>query len=303
MIYVFGHKSPDTDSTVSAIAVAHLLAAKGIEAAPFTQGAISPETEFVLSKFGLKTPEHISEVTGKEVAIVDTTEPGQLPADIGDASVKYIFDHHNLGGLKTKAPFEGWILPAGCTCTIIKAWADGEGIAIPAGIAGAMTCAIISDTVMFKSPTTTEMDRKAVAALEKIAGIKSAEVGMEMLRVKSSIEDATPGMLIARDLKEFDIRGHKIAIAQIELIDIHMIDAKLADTREALEKLKATKGYWGVLFIITDIMQEGSILVSFTDDDAKIESVFGLKFEDHQAWFPGLMSRKKQIVPPLEEKL
>ena len=302
-IHVFGHKSPDTDTIVSAIALAHFLNSKDIKAKPMTQGRVPPETAFVLSKFGFETPEIIESVKGLDVALVDTTEPAQLPSDISEAHVKYVFDHHNLGGLKTTAPLECWIMPTGCTCTILKSYADIKNIDIPANLAGAMACAIMSDTMMFKSPTTTELDRNAVAELGKIAGINAGEVGMEMLRVKSSIENDSAEDLINRDLKEFDMRGHKIAIAQIELIDIKMIDPKLADICAALQKLKVDKGCWGVLCIITDIMKEGSTLISFTDDNAKIENIFNIKFEDNQTWFPGLVSRKKQVAPLLEENL
>ncbi|MDR0367313.1 MAG: DHH family phosphoesterase, partial [Rickettsiales bacterium] len=182
-IKVFGHKSPDTDSVISAIAAAYLL-----DGEPFVQGDLNRETRFVLEKFALAAPKRLESVAGESIALVDTSDPLHLPADIGDADIKYVFDHHNLGGIKTKGPFEGWFMPVGSTAAILFDYAKSKGVAIPADIAGAMAMAVISDTVLFKSPTTTGHDRRAVEELSEIAGIDYEKLGMEMLVVKSSIE-------------------------------------------------------------------------------------------------------------------
>ncbi|MDR1476948.1 MAG: manganese-dependent inorganic pyrophosphatase, partial [Rickettsiales bacterium] len=270
-IYVFGHKSPDTDTIVSAIAAAYLLRARGFDAIAAAQGAPPPESRFVLDKFELPTPEPMQSVAGKDVAVVDTTEPSQLPSDMAEADVKFVFDHHNLGGLKTKAAAEIWARPVGCTCTVLKEIFDFFRIEIPTDIAGAMMCAILSDTVLFKSPTTTEADKRAVDELEKKSGLFATDIGMDMLRVKSSIESDSARDLLNRDFKEFMPKGKLFGIGQVELVDIRMIDSKLAEIKSEMKALKAAKGYWGVLMMITDIIRGGSILVAFTDDDAKIE--------------------------------
>ncbi|MDR2098642.1 MAG: manganese-dependent inorganic pyrophosphatase [Rickettsiales bacterium] len=303
MITVLGHKSPDTDSVVSAIAYAYLLNARRIEARPAVQGTINGETRFVLEKFGLNVPETVDRIAELEVALVDSTEPGQLPPDIAGADIRYIVDHHNLGGLKTPAPIEVWTRPVGCTCTILKLMFDFYRVEIPSDIAGAMMCAILSDTVMFKSPTTTAEDKKAVDDLEKKSAMSAVDVGMEMMRVKSSVENDSPEDLIGRDFKDFDIRGRKIGIGQIELVDLSLAAGKLPGIKAALQKLKKENGYFGILFMMTDIMKEGTELIAYTDDDAKVEGIFGIRLKDNRAWCQGMMSRKKQVVPPLEENL
>jgi Inorganic pyrophosphatase/exopolyphosphatase len=305
-ILVFGHKNPDTDSVVSAIAEAAMLNfCKGAGMAEARiQGEITPETKFVLEKFGLETPKLLGSVAGEDVALVDTTELAQLPADISEANVKYIFDHHQLGGLRTNAPFEGWFCPYGCTCTILKKVADKYNDEIPKNVAGAMVCAILSDTVLFKSPTTTDNDKQAVEELAKIAGIEDIEaLGMEMLRVKSSIADDNAIDLINRDYKDFDFNGKKVGIGQVELVELSMIDSKLDAIKTEMQKLKSDGEYWGIMMLITDIMKEGSLVVTYSDDDAKIGEILGGEFEDNQTWIDGIMSRKKQVAAPFAEML
>lgn len=306
MILVFGHKNPDTDSVVSAIAEATMLnSCKGEGTAEARiQGEINPETKFVLDKFGLETPKILEEIAGKEVALVDTTDPNQLPEDINEADIKYIFDHHQLGGLKTNAPFEGWLRPVGCTSTILKKVADKYGDEISANVAGAMLCAILSDTVLFKSPTTTDNDKEVAEELAKMAGIDDIEaLGMEMLRVKSSITNDSATNLIERDFKEFDFGGKKVGIGQVELIELSMIDSKLDDIKTEMQKLKEEGGYWGIIMLITDIMKEGSLVLSYSDNNERIGDILGGKFENNQVYIDGMMSRKKQVVAPLTEKL
>jgi manganese-dependent inorganic pyrophosphatase len=298
---VFGHISPDTDTIVSAIALASFLD----DAEPRALGAVNKETAFVLDKFGLSAPAVIDKVAGQTVAVVDTTELSQLPADIGEAEVVRVVDHHRLGGLTTAAPVSVDVRPWGCTATVIwSLFVDIFKKPVSANIAGAMVCAILSDTVMFKSPTTTKYDRQAVAELAEIAGIDDVEsLGMEMLRVKSSIADDSAGDLIRRDYKDFDFGGKKVGIGQVELVELAMIDAKLDDIKAEMKQLKETGEYWGVIMLITDIMKEGSLVVVYSDDDAKIGQILGGELVDHQAWIDGIMSRKKQVSAPLAEML
>lgn len=302
-IYALGHKSPDTDTVVSSIAMAYLLNKIGVDAKPVVQETITKETEFVLNKFKISTPEIMTSVDGKDIALVDTTDPAQLPADLDKANIKYIVDHHRLGGLKSAAPLEIWIRPFGCTCTILKKMFDFYKVEIPSEIAGIMMCAILSDTVLFKSPTATDEDKNVVKEFEKKSGFVANEIGMEMLRIKSSIENDSAIDLINRDIKKTIIAGKQVAIGQIELIDIKMIDSKINAIKDEMKKYKTNNNLWGVLMVITDIMKEGSILVSFTDDDKKIGKIFNVELKNNEAWVDGMMSRKKQVIPPLEAGL
>ena len=304
-IYVMGHKNPDSDTIISSIATAELLKQRGLDAVAVKQGDITPETKFILDTFKLEVPETLTSVSDKEIALVDTTELSQLPDDIDNAKVLFVADHHKLGGLKTASPLEFYGQPVGSTATILTNVFTSENKNIPANIAGAMLCAVLSDTVLFKSPTTTNCDKDAVEKLAKIAGVeKPLDLGLQMLKVKSSIENDSATDLINRDFKEFNIHGKKFGIGQIELIDGSMADSKKPTILEEMKKIQSNSGYNTILLLITDIMKEGSELLVVSDDIPSIENVFGIKCdENHCAWVDGMMSRKKQVVPPLETKL
>lgn len=304
-IYVMGHKNPDSDTIISSIATTELLKQRGLDAVAVKQGDITPETKFILDTFKLEVPETLTSVSDKEIALVDTTELSQLPNDIDSAKVLFVADHHKLGGLKTASPLEFYGQPVGSTATILTNVFASENKSIPANIAGAMLCAVLSDTVLFKSPTTTNWDKDAVEKLAKIAGIeKPLDLGLQMLKVKSSIENDSATDLINRDFKEFNIHGKKFGIGQIELIDKTMADDKKPAILEEMKKIQANGEFNTVLLLITDIMKEGSELLVVSDDIPSIENVFGIKCdENHCAWVDGMMSRKKQVVPPLETKL
>lgn len=304
-IYVMGHKNPDSDTIISSIATAELLKQRGLDAVAVKQGDITPETKFILDTFKLEVPETQTSVSDKEIALVDTTELSQLPDDIDSAKVLFVADHHKLGGLKTTSPLEFYGQPVGSTATILTNVFASENKNIPANIAGAMLCAVLSDTVLFKSPTTTNWDKNAVEKLAKIAGIeKPLDLGLQMLKVKSSIENDSATDLINRDFKEFNIHGKKFGIGQIELIDKTMADDKKPAILEEMKKIQANGEFNTVLLLITDIMKEGSELLVVSDDIPSIENIFGIKCdENHCAWVDGMMSRKKQVVPPLETKL
>lgn len=297
---VFGHKSPDTDSVVSAIALAGL-----IDGEARVQGEINKETEFVLSKFGIPTPKLVEKVAGEKVAIVDTTDPMQLPDDIADAEIVRIVDHHQLGGLKTTGPVDADMRTWGCSATIIwSLFVDILKREISPEIAGALMCAILSDTVMFKSPTTTKYDRQAVEELAKIAGITNYEdLGMEMLKVKSSIANDSAIDLVKRDFKDFEFGGKKVGIGQVELVDLGMFDDKKAGVVAEMKKLKDSGNYWGIIMLITDVMKEGSLVLVDTDDNARVGEILGGDLSTSEGWIDGIMSRKKQVAAPLSEKL
>jgi len=303
-VLVMGHMNPDTDSIVAAIAVADLKSKTGTQAKAAAQGAVTPESKFVLDKFGLAAPEVVTSVAGKSLIIVDTTELAQLPADIKEAKVLGVVDHHKLGDLTTTDPLEMWVWPSGCTCTVIKAMYDFNGVEVPKGIAGAMVCAILSDTVMFKSVTCTQSDKDAVAALAKIAGIKDTmALGMEMFKVKSAVEGTPMRDLVFRDYKDFDMGGTKLGIGQLEVVDLKILDPYRDGLYEEIKKVKAEKKNNGVLLMLTDIMKEGTDLLFVADDPSILEKAFGKKPGDKTLWLDKVMSRKKQIVPVLQKTL
>ncbi len=301
-LYITGHKIPDSDSICSAIALAYLKNQLGIEAIACKQGDINPESAFILEKFGFDEPMTKTSYAGEDTFITDTTDLALCPDDILDANVVGVVDHHKLGDLTTSTPLEGWIRPVGCSNTIVKEMFDHHNVEIPADIAGIMTCAILSDTVIFKSPTCTDEDVKAVEELSKIAGIEDPKaLGMELFKVKSAIEGTPMRDLVLRDFKAFDMSGTQVGIGQLETVDLSMFDEIKADLLEDLGKLKEEKGLHSALLLLTDIMQEGSELLVVSDDISKIEEAFGVSVSEDKAWLDGVLSRKKQVVPFLEK--
>ena len=301
-LYITGHKIPDSDSICSAIAVTYLKNQLGIEAIACKQGDINPETAFILEKFGFEAPITKTSYAGEDTFITDTTDLALCPDDILDANVVGVVDHHKLGDLTTSTPLEAWIRPVGCSNTIVKEMFDFYKVDIPADIAGIMMCAILSDTVIFKSPTCTKEDTKAVKELAKIAGIDNPkELGMEMFKIKSAVEGTPIRDLVMRDFKDFNMSGTKVGIGQLETVDITMFDAMKEALISDLETLKKEGERHTVLLLLTDIMKEGSELLVSSDDVTKIEEAFNCKIENNRVWLDGVLSRKKQVVPFLEK--
>lgn len=301
-VYIFGHKSPDSDSVCAAIALADLKNKLGVEAVPASQGDLSPETRFVLEKFGLSAPEILSSGAGKQVILVDHSDLSQSLDDLGEAEIIGIVDHHKLGDVTTPSPIEAWIWPVGCSCTVIKAMYDFFGIEIPKNIAGIMLCSILSDTVIFKSATCTDRDKEAAEALAKIAGESDlASLGMEMFKVKSAVEGTPTRDLVFRDFKDFDMSGNKVGIGQLEVVDLSILDAVKPALVEEIKAVKEEGSRHSVFFLLTDIMKEGSEMLIASDDPSVVEKAFGTAPEAGKVWLEGVMSRKKQVVPNFEK--
>jgi len=299
--YVFGHTNPDSDSIVGAISLSYLKNQLGEDTIPTRQGKISPETEFILNKFGGTLPELKTSVAGKDVYIIDFSDKAQAPEDIAEATILGIVDHHKLGDLTTSTPLECWIRPNGCSNTIVKEMYDSYDVEIPKDIAGMMLCAILSDTVIFKSPTCTKVDTKACKELAKIAGIEDYKaLGMEMFIVKSAVQDASPRELNTRDYKEFAMGCEKVGVGQLEVVDLSVFDEMKDALFSDLKVMKEENGLHTIMLLLTDIMTEGSQVLLFSDDASKFETAFDIKLENNQVWLPGVLSRKKQIIPFLQ---
>ncbi len=300
--YIFGHTNPDSDSIVGAISLAYLKNQIGEECIPTRQGIITPETQFILDKFDYKAPQLKEKVAGEEVYLVDFSDLAQAPKDIKEATIKGIVDHHKLGDITTSAPLECWIRPVGCSNTIVKEMFDYHEVEIPKNLAGMMLCAILSDTVIYKSPTCTKKDTKACKELAKIAGIEDIKaLGMEMFLVKSAVKDATPRELTTRDYKDFEMDGKKVGVGQLEVVDLSVFDSIKDKLFADLKALKTEGNRHTVMLLLTDIIEEGSQLLVVSDDDSLVENAFDVKLENSQVWLPKVLSRKKQVVPFLEK--
>jgi len=303
-VCVVGHSNPDTDSVTSAIAYANFLRATGTDAKACMQISaqnLNPESKVVLEKFGLATPEEITDAAGKDVALVDFSDVAQAPDNIGDANIIGIVDHHKIGDIVTGSPIFFYAKPVGCTGTVLLEMYKANDIDLPKDIAGGMLCAILSDTVNFKSPTCTDADKAAVAELLEITGVTDQDaLFMEMLKAKSSVKGVPAKDLIFRDYKDFDMNGKKVGIGQIELATLDQVADIRDDLYKAVGEVKA-EGRHTVLFMLTDVVKEGTDLMVASDDPALIEGTFNGKIEGQSMWVEGMMSRKKQTVPPLQE--
>ncbi|MBC2695586.1 MAG: manganese-dependent inorganic pyrophosphatase [Desulfobacteraceae bacterium] len=301
-VYVYGHKNPDSDSVCAAIALADLKSKIGVEAVPVVQGELNPESNFILKKFGVSAPEIMTSGAGKQVILVDHSDLAQSLDDLKDAEILGIVDHHKLGDVTTTNPLECWIWPVGCTCTVLKAMYGFFGVEIPKPIAGIMLCAILSDTVIFKSATCTDQDKEASEALAKIAGESDlAALGMEMFKVKSAVEGTPARELVLRDYKDFDMSGNKVGIGQLEVVDLSILDSVKPALAEDIKALKTEGGRHSVFLLLTDIMKEGSEMLIASDDESVVQKAFGIAPEGGKVWLEGVMSRKKQVVPNFEK--
>jgi len=301
--YIFGHTTPDTDSIVGAISLTYLKNKLGEDCIAARQGEPNPETQWILERFGFDAPLLKTEYAGEDVYLIDFMESSQAPKDIAEANILGIVDHHKLGDLKTDAPLEMWVRPVGCSNTIVKEMFDHYNVEIPKELAGMMMCAILSDTVIFKSPTCTKADTKACKELAEIAGVEDYKaLGMEMFIVKSDVLSATPRELVLRDFKDFNMAGNTIGVGQLEVVDLSVFDSMKEELFAAMKALKEEGKRHSVLLLLTDIMQEGSQLLVLSDDTDKIENAFEMKLENTQTWLKGVMSRKKQIIPFLEKQ-
>ena len=303
-IYVVGHSNPDTDSVTAAISLAALLNAQGMEAKACMQTELenlNPESTMVLERFGLAAPEAITDAAGKKMALVDFSDIGQAPDNITQAEVVTIVDHHKIGDITTNNPILFRCEPVGCTGTVLNKMYKDAGVPIAKDVAGGMLSAILSDTVNFKSPTCTEDDKAAVAELKSIAGVDDTEeLFMSMLKAKSSVDGVPAKDLLFRDYKDFDMKGNKVGVGQLELATLDQVAEIRDDLMAAMKEVKAD-GRHSVLLMLTDVVKEGTDLVVISDDPSLIEGAFGGKLENDSMWVDGMMSRKKQTVPNLQK--
>ncbi|RID94940.1 manganese-dependent inorganic pyrophosphatase [Dialister pneumosintes] len=305
-VIVIGHKSPDTDSIGAAISYSYLQRQMGVEAIAGRAGELNKESKFALEYFGVEAPEFISSVARKsesdekqKVILVDHNESKQCVDGIQDAEVIEVVDHHRLGDFETSNPIFMLFCPVGCVNTIIYNLYKMRGIQPTKAVAGMMLSAIISDTVLFRSPTTTDKDREAVKELAELAGVDYEQYGMEMLKAGADISDYSAEQLASNDRKEFESAGNTFTVGQISVMDVEPINAKKDAIMAVLEKNKAEKGYVASYLMVTDILAEDTFLW-FTDGAQEIvEAAFEKKADNQCVYLPKVMSRKKQVSPPL----
>ena len=302
-ILVLGHKNPDTDSICSAIAYAELKVKLGMNAEPIRLGDINGETQFVLDHFQVGLPRFVGEVS-KEVngvILVDHNERQQSADDIDKVRVVEVIDHHRIANFETSDPLYYRAEPVGCTTTIINKLYKENGVQIPKEIAGLMLSAIISDTLLFKSPTCTEQDVAAAHEFAEIAGVDIENYGLAMLKAGADLNDKTVDQLISLDAKEFQMGSYKIEVAQVNAIDTNDVLARQKELEEALLNRIAEKELDLFLFVVTDILNSDSIGLALGRQTKAVEQAFNATLVDNKTLLKGVVSRKKQIVPVLTD--
>jgi len=301
---VFGHIVPDTDTICAAIVYSWELNARGIPATPYRLGELNPETKYVLESIGAEIPALLE---GKlepktPVAIVDTNNPLELPEGIDKASIHSIVDHHKMAGFMNAEPLEVDMRPLCSAGSILYARAKAAGLTPPKEIAGCMLSCILSDSLEFRSPTTTEIDKVYAKELGVLAGLDVHGHATKMLEAKAQIDHLTPAELIMMDTKVFALGGKKMRVSVLETTAPAMPLKKKADLVIAMQAKAKEENLDEVLLFVVDIINEAATFVSSSPSASKlIEKAFNAKVgADGTVVLPGVLSRKKQIIPKLE---
>ena len=302
-ILVFGHKNPDTDTICSAIAYAELKGKLGKDVKAVRLGEVNEETKFVLDYFKVEKPELIESVSGKEIMLVDHNERTQTADGFEEAKVLELVDHHRISNFNVDEPLYVRMEPVGCTATIIlKLFKENNLLPSPT-TAGLMLSAIVSDTLLFKSPTCTECDVKAGKELAEIAGVNVEEYGLEMLKAGTALGGKSESELINMDMKIFEVDGSKIGVAQVNTVN----EAELLERKEKLlveiNNIIKKEGLKFFIFAITNILSNDSTGIVAGDGNAIIEKAFNEKIDNNLIALKGVVSRKKQIIPPLTKAI
>ncbi|MCX3306143.1 manganese-dependent inorganic pyrophosphatase [Bacillus sp. NEAU-CP5] len=304
-ILIFGHQNPDTDTICSAIAYADLKNKLGFNAEPVRLGQVNGETQYALDYFKQESPRLVetaaNEVNG--VILVDHNERQQSIKDIEDVQVLEVIDHHRIANFETAEPLYYRAEPVGCTATILNKMYKENNVKIEKEIAGLMLSAIISDSLLFKSPTCTEQDIAAAKELAEIAGVDAEEYGLNMLKAGADLSKKTVDELISLDAKEFTLGSKKVEIAQVNTVDIEDVKKRQPELEAALSKVIAEKNLDLFLLVITDILENDSLALAIGDQASKVEKAFNVTLENNTALLKGVVSRKKQVVPVLTDAI
>lgn len=301
-IYIIGHKSPDLDSVAAAISYANFKNKQKNASTyiPAIAGDINQVTKFVLNKFNLEAPEILKDASGKKIILVDHNEFSQALEGIGEAEIVEILDHHKLN-FKYDLPIAVNIKPWGSSCSILTQMYLDNNIEINKNLAGLMMSAILDDTVITKSPTCIDKDKELIKKLAVLSGISDwKEYGLEMFKIKSSVKDFTDMEIIKNDFKDFEFKAGKFGIGQVETVDLSEFDAREKALSETMKKMRAKEKYHSVILVFTDIINEDSRFLIVSDDKEKIAKALGGELKNSEAYtsrIPGIMSRKKQVVP------
>ncbi|GKQ42709.1 putative manganese-dependent inorganic pyrophosphatase [Companilactobacillus sp. RD055328] len=298
---IFGHKNPDTDAIIAAIAYSYMMNESGKDTEAVALGEPNEETKFVFNHFNYDYPRIISSADTKQVMLVDHNEPKQSVDNISDVEITNVIDHHRIANFETANPLFYHAEPLGSTSTIIWKLMNQARIEIPATLAGLMMSAIISDTLLLKSPTTTNEDEAALKSLSKTAGLDYESYGLEMLKAGTNLASKSAKELIEMDAKTFDMNNKSIRIDQINTVDLDETLQRKAEFEEAIKAEMSAENENLFILLITNILTSDTKAIVLGDDESVsvFEKTFDQKLVDNIALLPGVVSRKKQVVPQL----
>ena len=300
-VYVFGHQNPDNDAVMSAVVLAQLLNQVGYEGSEYKAcalGALPAESAKLLAEAGIAEPEQIKGVeAGQLVVLTDHNESSQSVEGLKDATVLGVVDHHRIGDFETAAPLHYIALPWGSSCTIVAKLFEVLGQELTDVQAKLLLSAMMTDTLMLKSPTTTDVDRAIAAKLGEQLGVDPVKFGMEVFLSRPS-GSFTAAEMVGNDIKMFEVAGQKLLIGQYETVDKSRALGMIDEIREAMRAYQADKGAEGIVLCLTDIMEEGS-QVLFEGETAVAQKGLGIADEHDGVWMPGVLSRKKQVAAPI----
>lgn len=304
-VFVFGHKNPDTDSICSALAYAELKTKLGVEAEPIRLGQVNEETQYALDYFKAEAPRLVEAVSKEvsEVILVDHNEFQQSADDIRDVKILEVIDHHRIANFETSDPLYYRAEPVGCTATILNKMYKENGVEISKETAGLMLSAIISDSLLFKSPTCTDQDIEAARELAEVAGVNPEEYGLEMLKAGADLSKKTVEELVSLDAKEFQMGTYKTEVAQVNAVDLNDVLNRQAELEAVISETIKKKELDLFVFVLTDILNNDSVAIALGNETKAVEQAYNVTLENNKALLKGVVSRKKQIVPPLTNVL
>lgn len=300
-ILVFGHQNPDTDAIGAAIAFANLQKELGKDAEAVALGEPNEETAFALNHFGLTAPRVVETVANEveQVMLVDHNEFQQSVSDIEKVEILAVVDHHRIANFQTANPLYYRAEPVGCTSTIILKLYKENNVEVPKNIAGMMLSAIVSDTLLFKSPTCTQEDVQAAKELAEIAGVDLEGYGLEMLKAGTNLGTKSAAELIDLDAKSFPMGGSNLRIAQVNTVDLAEVFARQAELESAMQEANAANGYDLFVLVVTNILDSDSEILIVGEPKENVEKAFNVTLDNNRALLKGVVSRKKQVVPQL----
>ena len=302
-ILIFGHKNPDTDTICSSIVYNNLKRIQGMDTEAVRLGEINDETRYALEHFNVFEPRLVEEVAeGQQVILVDHNEFQQSVNGIEKAVIREVIDHHRIANFETAAPLYYRAEPLGCTATILKKIYEEQSVHIDKQMAGLMLSAIISDSLLFKSPTCTLQDKVAAEELAKIAEVDAQEYGLAMLKAGASTTDKTAETLISLDAKEFVLGADKLVVAQINTVDANEVADRKEELEAAINAELSSKGLAAYVFVITNILTSDSEVLVLGEKQDKVAAAFGKTLENDFMTLEGVVSRKKQVVPQITEE-